>query len=96
METQLFNFDVRSMDWNQYIHGYIIGARQYVLKEDLSTVPQAKKGVHRIYLYTKLVQLGSVLCIWRLLLHKSPLARRLWDLLTLLLMRLVRLLLTWS
>ncbi|XP_046683821.1 fatty acyl-CoA reductase wat-like isoform X2 [Homalodisca vitripennis] len=48
-DQQLFFFDMSQLDWNKYFYWYTRGVRQYLLKDDLSTVPQAQKRLRRFY-----------------------------------------------
>lgn len=43
----LFNFDIRSVEWDQYLSNYIKGARVYFLKDDMSSLPEARKKWNR-------------------------------------------------
>ena len=36
-----FNFDMETIDWKEYFANYVIGVRQYVLKETPDSVPKA-------------------------------------------------------
>lgn len=38
-----FPFDIMSIDWAKYYENECYGIRKYVIKEDLSTLPAAKK-----------------------------------------------------
>lgn len=49
-DKQTFYFDVRGIDWNSYIETYILGARRFILKDDPSTIPAARKNLNRMYL----------------------------------------------
>ena len=42
-DRQTFEFDVRQLNWRAYFETYIQGIRQWVLKDDPSTIPQARK-----------------------------------------------------
>lgn len=42
-DQQEFSFDVRQLDWRTYFETYIQGIRQFILKDDPSTLPQARK-----------------------------------------------------
>ncbi|XP_067131275.1 putative fatty acyl-CoA reductase CG5065 [Centruroides vittatus] len=44
-----FDCDVGKVDWNDYLKWYSLGIRRYVLKEDDSTIIQARKRVMRNY-----------------------------------------------
>ena len=46
-DRKLFYFDVRDIDWNTYMEGYVLGARRFLLKDDMSTVPAARKNLNR-------------------------------------------------
>jgi len=46
-DRHTFDFDVRKIDWNSYIETYILGARRFILKDDPSTLPQARKNLTR-------------------------------------------------
>ena len=41
-DRDIFNFDVRSIDWKTYIQTYVCGVRQFILKDDLASLPAAK------------------------------------------------------
>lgn len=55
-ETQLdadeFNFDMSNMDWDSYVENYMMGIRTFVLKDDTSSLPKARRKLQRI-LWTK-------------------------------------------
>lgn len=40
---QKFNFDIATLDYNQYIENWIAGSRKFILKQDDSTIPEAKR-----------------------------------------------------
>lgn len=46
-DRQTFNFDVRSIDWPSYIETYTLGTRQYILKDNPSTLPTARRHLRR-------------------------------------------------
>ena len=33
-DLQIFNFDVRRIEWNDYVKNYVLGIRRYVFKEE--------------------------------------------------------------
>lgn len=43
----MFNFDIKTVDWDQYLNNYIKGARVYFLKDDMSSLPEARKKWNR-------------------------------------------------
>lgn len=42
-----FNVDIRSLDWDAYIHQYILGIRKYILKDDPNTLSNARSHLLR-------------------------------------------------
>lgn len=46
-DQKLFNFNVKEINWPNYIGKYCLGMRKYVLKEDLSTLPAARKHMRK-------------------------------------------------
>lgn len=47
-DRELFPFDIRIVLWMQYFKSYILGIRQYLLKDPLNTVPAAVKRQQRL------------------------------------------------
>ena len=43
----MFYFDVRDINWNQYLEKYVLGTRQFVLEEDATNLLEAKKKKNR-------------------------------------------------
>lgn len=60
-ETQLdaneFNFDITNMDWDSYMEKYMMGIRTFVLKDDPSSLPQARKKLQQIIWTKRILQL---------------------------------------
>lgn len=44
---QVFNFDVRQLNWLEYIENYVLGIKKYLLKEDMAGIPKAKQHLKR-------------------------------------------------
>lgn len=42
-DKDIFSFDIKKVLWIQYFKTYIIGIRQYLLKDPNSTIPAAQK-----------------------------------------------------
>lgn len=47
VDRQLFEFDVRKIDWNSYIRNYIIGSRIYALKDEPRNLEVAVKSLRK-------------------------------------------------
>lgn len=67
----MFNFDVRSLDWNAYFKDYVLGVRKFVLKEDESTLPIARRNLTRRYYIGGALQLFSAIGAIQLLSYSS-------------------------
>jgi len=46
-DQRLFNFNIKEVDWPDYIGKYFLGMRKYVLKEDITTLPAARKRIRK-------------------------------------------------
>lgn len=44
---QMFNFDVRQLHWAEYMENYCMGTKKYVLNEELSGLPAARKHLNK-------------------------------------------------
>lgn len=45
--AQVFNFDVRQLHWAEYMENYCMGTKKYVLNEELSGLPAARKHLNK-------------------------------------------------
>lgn len=43
-----FNFDMTKFDWESYIKTYVLGIRTFILKDDLSSLPEAREKFQKI------------------------------------------------
>jgi fatty acyl-CoA reductase len=46
-EKNTFNFDVRKIDWETYMTTFAVGVREYLFKDDLSSLPAARKNLDK-------------------------------------------------
>ncbi|XP_077561266.1 putative fatty acyl-CoA reductase CG5065 isoform X2 [Haemaphysalis longicornis] len=77
-DRETFDFDIRAIDWVPYMEQYILGVRRYVLKEDPSTIPAARRNLSRIYYVTMLGQLLFLAGVVRLLVKHTRVFNDLW------------------
>lgn len=47
-DRKTFNFDVRQLNWPEYIENYCIGTKKYVLNEDMSDIPAARQHLRKL------------------------------------------------
>lgn len=45
----VFNFDVATLDYQQYIDNWVIGSRRYLLKLNDNSIPEAKRKYHVLF-----------------------------------------------
>jgi len=57
--------DTKVIHWNEYLLMYILGTRQYCLKDDPSTLPRARRVFAYLYFADCLLKLGfGIFLIW--------------------------------
>lgn len=47
-DRETFNFDVEKLDWNTYFVRFVLGIKQFLLKEDLANLPVAQSRIRRL------------------------------------------------
>ncbi|XP_012270559.1 putative fatty acyl-CoA reductase CG5065 [Orussus abietinus] len=88
-DRQTFMFDVKQIDWPSYLENYILGIRQFILKENPETLPIARSHITKLYWLHRAVQFGTLLIVLRILL-RSSLTRSAWFFLLSIVLRLCR------
>ncbi|CAI5636233.1 unnamed protein product [Oreochromis niloticus] len=77
-DRKTFNFDVRQLNWPEYIENYCIGTKKYVLNEDMSDIPAARQHLRKLrnirYTFNTLL----IVFIWRVFIARSQMARNIW------------------
>jgi len=64
-----FNIDLSESNgfhWDPYVKTYLLGIRQYILKDDLSSLTRAKAKLNRLYWANKAIQIISMYALLRL------------------------------
>ncbi|CAH0549776.1 unnamed protein product [Brassicogethes aeneus] len=78
-DKQEFCFDVAKIDWKNYIENYVLGIRRFIFKEELESLPKARKQISRLYWSHRIMQVVSVMCMWHFLTLRYAPLRRLWS-----------------
>ncbi|XP_015602378.1 putative fatty acyl-CoA reductase CG5065 [Cephus cinctus] len=89
-DRQTFMFDVKQIDWPSYLEHYIVGIRQFILKESPDTLPAARSHITKLYWLHRAVQFGALLIVLRVFLSRSSLARSAWFSLLSIVLRMCR------
>ncbi|GFY49785.1 putative fatty acyl-CoA reductase CG5065 [Trichonephila inaurata madagascariensis] len=76
-DRKIFDFDIRPVEWTPYLVSYVRGIRKFLLKEDDSTLPVARRRINRLYYAELLAKLSAVLGVIYLLLTKTRLSQHL-------------------
>ncbi|XP_076246331.1 putative fatty acyl-CoA reductase CG5065 isoform X2 [Calliopsis andreniformis] len=64
-DKKKFFMDTAEISWDEYMLRYILGSRQYCLKDDPSTLPRARQVLRYLYFADWFVKVGlTVLFIW--------------------------------
>ncbi|TSQ92664.1 Fatty acyl-CoA reductase 1 [Bagarius yarrelli] len=74
----VFNFDVRQLHWAEYMENYCMGTKQYVLNEELSGLPAARKHLNKLRNIRYTFNTVLVILIWRVFIARSQMARNIW------------------
>lgn len=53
-----FNSDMSKMDWDSYVETYMLGIRKYVLKDELESLPSARRKLVRLFWIRTIFQIG--------------------------------------
>ncbi|XP_012280843.1 putative fatty acyl-CoA reductase CG5065 [Orussus abietinus] len=56
-DRKAFPMDCTDVCWNEYLMNYILGIRKYCLKDDPSTLPQARRVMNYLYIADRFVKL---------------------------------------
>ncbi|XP_034033084.1 fatty acyl-CoA reductase 1 isoform X1 [Thalassophryne amazonica] len=77
-DKKVFNFDVRQLHWAEYMESYCMGTKTYVLNEELSGLPAARKHLNKLRNIRYTFNTILVVLIWRIFVARSQMARNIW------------------
>ncbi|KAL0122077.1 hypothetical protein PUN28_007090 [Cardiocondyla obscurior] len=64
-DKETFYMDTKLIRWNEYLLAYILGTRKYYLKDDLSTLPRARRVFKYLYFADCMLKLiFGIFFIW--------------------------------
>ncbi|KAG8197558.1 hypothetical protein JTE90_007293 [Oedothorax gibbosus] len=69
-DQESFYFDIRTLNWQYFWENHVLGCRKYILKEDPSTIPEARKTLRRRYLVAQFTNLIVALGVWKVFFSK--------------------------
>uniref|UniRef100_A0A8C5SY94 Fatty acyl-CoA reductase 1 n=1 Tax=Laticauda laticaudata TaxID=8630 RepID=A0A8C5SY94_LATLA len=77
-DKKVFNFDVRQLHWAEYMENYCMGTKKYVLNEEMSGLPAARKHLNKLRNIRYGFNTVLVILIWRIFIARSQMARNIW------------------
>lgn len=78
-DRKTFTFNPKTIHWPTYFEAYCLGTKQFVLKEELSQLPQARKALARLRRIHLVFNVLVFIVIWRLVVKRVTVARLLWN-----------------
>lgn len=64
-DQEKFYFDIRKLNWKYFWENHVLGCRKFILKEDPSTIPAARKNLRRRYFISKFTHFLVALGVWK-------------------------------
>ncbi|XP_076754574.1 putative fatty acyl-CoA reductase CG5065 [Xylocopa sonorina] len=64
-----FNVSIEHLNWDRYIHHYMIGIKKYILKENHENLPVARSRLFVLYLVHRLTQISSIFILLTMILR---------------------------
>ncbi|KAK7595121.1 hypothetical protein V9T40_001554 [Parthenolecanium corni] len=55
-DKEIFYFDMKNVDWAEYLKCSILGARVFLMKDEILTLPAARKKMTRLYIIHQLIK----------------------------------------
>jgi len=78
-DRQQFQFDVRTIEWEDYVEKYVLGFRQFLFKQNPSSLEASRKRMAKLKILHQFSKLLVVVFFWRFLLARSKKLRDLWS-----------------
>lgn len=66
VDKRTFNFDMRTLKWEEYYKTYVKGLRMYLLTDPLETIPQGRRKLLRLKIVHYIVVTVFILCFLKL------------------------------
>ncbi|KAL4660310.1 fatty acyl-CoA reductase 1-like, partial [Arapaima gigas] len=78
-DQQIFKFNVRQLNWPEYLENYCIGTKKYVLNEDLADIPVAKQHLRKLRNICYTFNMLLLILVWYIFIAPSQLAHDFWS-----------------
>ncbi|CRK97592.1 CLUMA_CG010977, isoform A [Clunio marinus] len=78
-DRQNFQFDVRTIQWEDYVENYVLGFRQFLFKMNPSSLEASRRRMTKLKILHQITKLLTVFFFWRFLMSRSKKLRDLWS-----------------
>ncbi|XP_035219500.1 putative fatty acyl-CoA reductase CG5065 [Stegodyphus dumicola] len=65
-DQEVFFFDIRKLNWSYFWENHVLGCRKFILKEDPSTIPAARKSLRRRYFISQFIHFLVAVGVWKI------------------------------
>ena len=79
VDQKTFCFDAKQIHWPQYLEDYYLGIRRYILKEENSTIPAARKNLKRLYFTNKTIEYLIFFGLFNAFMYRSGAGSYIWS-----------------
>ncbi|KAI6187818.1 Fatty acyl-CoA reductase [Aphelenchoides besseyi] len=62
-DKQIYNFDIRQVNWDRYLFDYLMGIKIYLLQEKLEDLPKARSNLS----WLKQLSIASIAIVWTII-----------------------------
>lgn len=78
-DRENFQFDVKAIEWEDYLERYVLGFREFLFKQSPESLPSSRKNMMRLYYLHQFSKVVVVIITWRFLMARSKKVRDLWT-----------------
>merc|ERR1711915_335554 len=65
-DRKIFNFDLTTLNWEEYIGDYVKGTRKYIFKENEDTLEEARTHANKMYWIEKFIQMFFLVLLFQM------------------------------
>jgi len=76
IDQKIFGFDIKDLDWYQYFQNYTMGAKKYLLREDLARISKCRIRNTRLKHLENILYFSAIALVIKLVIFKSFKFRR--------------------
>lgn len=78
-DKETFFFDIRNLNWSYFWENHVLGCRKYILKEDPSTIPAARKSLRRRYFISQFTHFLVAVGVWKIFFSRIFSISNVWN-----------------